>query len=90
METLGGFPNLPALWLRWAKPSFAYAIVMETLAGFPNLPALWLRWAVGAIHESPAPAYAYAILMEPPLGARFIAPGRFPNPWQTKSPLRSS
>jgi hypothetical protein len=26
METLGGFPNLPALWLRWAKPISAYAI----------------------------------------------------------------
>ena len=25
METLGGFPNLPALWLRRAKPAFAYA-----------------------------------------------------------------
>jgi hypothetical protein len=25
METLGGFPNLPALWLRRAKPGSAYA-----------------------------------------------------------------
>jgi hypothetical protein len=25
METLGGFPNLPALWLRRAKPACAYA-----------------------------------------------------------------
>jgi hypothetical protein len=33
METLGGFPNLPALWLRRAKPGCAYAI-METLGGF--------------------------------------------------------
>jgi hypothetical protein len=26
METLGGFPNLPALWLRRAKLGYAYAI----------------------------------------------------------------
>jgi hypothetical protein len=32
METLKGFPNLPALWLRRAKPAFAYAVAMETLA----------------------------------------------------------
>jgi hypothetical protein len=25
METLGGFPNLPALWLQRAKPAFADA-----------------------------------------------------------------
>jgi len=25
METLGGFPNLPALWLRRAKPGCANA-----------------------------------------------------------------
>jgi hypothetical protein len=25
MGTLKGFPNPPALWLRWAKPSYAYA-----------------------------------------------------------------
>ena len=25
METLEGFPNLPALWLRQAKPASAYA-----------------------------------------------------------------
>jgi hypothetical protein len=25
MGTLGGFPNPPALWLRWAKPTYAYA-----------------------------------------------------------------
>jgi len=25
MGTLGGFPNLPALWLRWAKPTSANA-----------------------------------------------------------------
>jgi hypothetical protein len=45
METLGGFPSLPALWLRRAKPGFANAIDMETLGGFPSLPALWLRRA---------------------------------------------
>jgi hypothetical protein len=26
METLTGFPNLPALWLRQAKPAYANAI----------------------------------------------------------------
>jgi hypothetical protein len=26
METLRGFPNLPALWLRRAKPASAYAL----------------------------------------------------------------
>ena len=46
METLGGFPNLPALWLRRAKPGYAYAvlragIVMETLGGL-------------ALHSAPA------------------------------------
>ena len=33
MGTLKGFPNPPALWLRRAKPAFAYA-VMGTLKGF--------------------------------------------------------
>jgi hypothetical protein len=27
MGTLGGFPNPPALWLRRAKPDYAYAIM---------------------------------------------------------------
>ena len=45
MGTLGGFPNLPALWLRRAEPAFANATVMGTLGGFPNPPALWLRRA---------------------------------------------
>jgi hypothetical protein len=27
METLGGFPNPPALWLRRAAPAYANAIV---------------------------------------------------------------
>jgi hypothetical protein len=31
MGTLGGFPNPPALWLRRAKPAFAYALVMGML-----------------------------------------------------------
>ena len=35
MGTLGGFPNPPALWLRRAKPAFAYAI-MGTLGGFAS------------------------------------------------------
>ena len=37
METLGGFPNLPAM-LRWRRSRQApHALVMETLGGFPNL-----------------------------------------------------
>jgi hypothetical protein len=35
MGTLGGFPNPPALWLRRAKPGFAYAI-MGSLGGFAS------------------------------------------------------
>ena len=31
METLGGFPSLPALWLRRAKPVYAYAFVISYL-----------------------------------------------------------
>ena len=27
MGTLGGFPNPPALWLRPAKPAYAYALM---------------------------------------------------------------
>jgi hypothetical protein len=34
MGTLGGFPNPPTLWLRRAKPGYAYAM-METLKGLP-------------------------------------------------------
>ena len=37
MGTLKGFPTPPAIWLRRAKPAFAYAI-MGTLAGFPFPP----------------------------------------------------
>jgi hypothetical protein len=55
MGTLGGFPYPPALWLRRAKPGFAYAIIMGTLGGFPYPPALWLRRA--------KPGFAYAIIM---------------------------
>ena len=54
MGNMRGFPNPPALWLRRAKPAFAYAI-MGTLRGFPNPPALWLRRA--------KPAFAYAIMI---------------------------
>jgi hypothetical protein len=53
MGTLGGFPYPPALWLRRAKPDYAYAVEMGTLGGFPYPPALWLRRA--------KPDYAYAI-----------------------------
>ncbi len=31
MGTLEGFPNPPALWLRRAKPGFAYAIIANGL-----------------------------------------------------------
>jgi hypothetical protein len=69
METLRGFPNLPALWLRRAKLAFAYAFLMGTFKGLPNprpLPAtlptarfarpraLWLRRA--------KLAFAYAVM----------------------------
>jgi hypothetical protein len=30
METLKGFPCLPALWLRWAKPTSANAVSYES------------------------------------------------------------
>ena len=46
MGTLGGFPNPPALWLRRAKPAFAYA-VMGTLKGF--------RSALGTRHPPYTP-----------------------------------
>ena len=42
------------------------------LEGFPCPPALSLRRPVGAIHESPEPAFAYAIVMG--------TLGGFPNP----------
>jgi len=35
--TLRGFPNPPALWLRWAKPTYANAIT--------GTPAVYLRMA---------------------------------------------
>jgi hypothetical protein len=34
METLGGFPNLPALWLRRAKPASADAVTSPRVAPF--------------------------------------------------------
>ena len=37
METLGGFPNLLALWLRRAKPAFAYA--SQTAGAPPYVPS---------------------------------------------------
>ena len=45
METLGGFPYLPAFGLRRAKPVFAIATDMESLGGLPYLPAFGLRRA---------------------------------------------
>jgi hypothetical protein len=56
METLEGFPYLPAFRLRRAKPGFAIATDMETLEGFPYLPAFRLRRA--------KPGFAIATDME--------------------------
>jgi hypothetical protein len=47
-----GFANPRALWLRPAKPAFAYA--MMGTQGFANPRALWLRPA--------KPAFAYAMM----------------------------
>jgi hypothetical protein len=47
METLGGFPNLPALWLRRAKPAFANAIVPSIVLSpnrFASQPASYTVW----------------------------------------------
>jgi hypothetical protein len=68
METLGGFPYLPALWLQRAMPAYANASEMETLGGFPYLPALWLQRAM--------PAYANASEMETGMGLARGAPSR--------------
>ncbi len=40
METLGGFPNLPAMVRAERSSAAPHAPDMETLAGFPNLPAM--------------------------------------------------
>jgi hypothetical protein len=40
METLEGFPNLPAMLRCQQSWQALQAIVMETLEGFPNLPAM--------------------------------------------------
>jgi hypothetical protein len=42
MGTLGGFPNSPALWLRWAKPTYAYAVIGEYFV-FSALDSLSVR-----------------------------------------------
>jgi hypothetical protein len=40
METLGGFPNLPALWLQRAKPAYAYAHgILASLEAAPYVPS---------------------------------------------------
>src|ERR1039457_4647850 len=56
METLRGFPYLPAFRLRRAKPGFAIATYMQTLRGFPYLPAFRLRRA--------KPGFAIATYMQ--------------------------
>jgi len=45
METLEGFPCLPAFRYRRAQPGGAIATDMETLEGFPCLPAFRYRRA---------------------------------------------
>jgi hypothetical protein len=60
MGTLKGFPCPPALWLRRAKPAYAYAI-METLKGFPNPRAM-----VRGERSSPAPHAIMGTPMGPP------------------------
>jgi hypothetical protein len=62
MGTLKGFPNPPALWLRRAKPAFAYAI-MGTLKGFAP--------PFGPPRPTPAPLAALG-LANP---SRALAPG---------------
>src|ERR1039458_8609484 len=55
MGTLGGFPNLPALWLRRAKPASAYAVVWKPSKSFQHFlrqpaaskPAAFCRKKVG-------------------------------------------
>jgi hypothetical protein len=42
METLRGFPNLPAMVRAEQSSAAPHAFVMETLRGFPNLPAMGL------------------------------------------------
>ena len=53
METLGGFPNLPALWLRRARPAYAYAsgIRPQTAGAPPYRP-------IGAFLTTRAPSLA--------------------------------
>jgi hypothetical protein len=74
MGTLGGFPNPPALWLRRAKPVYAYAIDMGTLGGFgcalgtrhtpcPPLASLGLANPPALWLRRAKPVYAYAIDM---------------------------
>ena len=66
MGTLGGFPNPPALWLRRAKPGFAYA-TMGTLGGL-------------AVHSAPAthPASPALRAASPNPPALWLQAGR---PW---------
>ena len=40
METLKGFPNPPALWLRRSKTGYAYAITAPQLLLVDELPVL--------------------------------------------------
>ena len=48
METLRGFPNLPALWLRRAKPGCAYAnYFTSVLNGDAGRSARLVRFAAG-------------------------------------------
>jgi hypothetical protein len=42
METLEGFPDLPAHWLRRAKPAYAHA------GTSPQYPLFWMRLKTNA------------------------------------------
>ena len=56
METLGGFPYLPALWLRQAKPAFANAIRAARVHDFLGLRLASARCARGAPAHVPSVA----------------------------------
>jgi len=43
MGTLKGFPNPPALWLRWANPTYANALIGILGRSLTPPRALWLR-----------------------------------------------
>ena len=84
MGTLGGFPNPPALWLRRAKPAFAYAI-MGTLKGSPNP-----RWYAASDEGARSAGRAgWAVRPEAPVGGSRRLPTRTDgNPQRVPNPSR--